>query len=155
MINKIVLQSLIDPENPTKALEYLKQNMTEKEYLDWLTKRIIKQKDNEVIKLPLTIMFVVFMDYIQDVCEEPYRIYEDCLYDNVLDLPKETNLNNEKWNIEFFMSFVNEILNKNNGSAKKIKFTSNLYTPKDKPIEDKIIYPDKLVGIDNFVFAKE
>lgn len=155
MIDNMILKSLIDTEDPSKALEYLEQNMTEKEYLEWLTKRIIEQKDNEVIKLPLTIMFIIFMDYIQDICGEPYRIYEDCLYDNVLDLPKETNLNNEKWNIEFFMSFVNEILNKNNGSAKKIKFTSNLYTPNDKPIEDKIIYPNKLVGIDNFVFAKE
>lgn len=64
MINKIVLQSLVDPKDPNKALEYLEQNITEKEYLDWLTKRIIEQKDNEVIKLPLTIMFVIFMDYI-------------------------------------------------------------------------------------------
>lgn len=155
MIDNEILKSLMDPENPSKALEYLEQNMTEKEYLDWLTKIIIEQKDNEVIKLPLTIMFVTFMDYIQDICGEPYTVYEDCLYDNVLDLPKEADLDNEKWNIDFFMSFVNEILNKNNGSATKIKFTSNLYTPKNKPIEDEIIYPDKLVGIDDFVFAKE
>lgn len=155
MIDNEILKSLMDPENPGKALEYLEQNMTEKEYLNWLTKRIVEQKDNEVIKLPLTIMFITFMDYIQDICEEPYSVYEDCLYDNILDLPKEANLDNEKWNIDFFISLVNEILNKNNGSATKIKFTSNLYTPKNKPIEDEIIYPDKLVGIDDFVFAKE
>lgn len=155
MIDNEILKSLVDPENPSKALEYLEQNMTEKEYLDWLTEIIIKQKDNEVIKLPLTIMFVTFMDYIQDICKEPYTVYEDCLYGNILDLPKEADLNNEKWNIDFFISLVNEILDKNNGSATKIKFTSNLYTPKNKPIEDKIIYPDKLVGIDDFVFAKE
>lgn len=41
MINKIILRSLVDPEDPNKALEYLEKNMTEKEYIDWITKKNI------------------------------------------------------------------------------------------------------------------
>ncbi len=54
-------------------------------------------------------MFIIFATYSRYFVEL-IGIYEDCLYDNVLDLPKETNLNNE-WDIEFYV-FVIKILNK-------------------------------------------
>lgn len=44
MINKIILKSLVDPEDPNKALEYLEQNMTETEYINWITKKLSNKK---------------------------------------------------------------------------------------------------------------
>ena len=159
MINKIILKSLVDPDNPDKALEYLEQNMTETEYINWITKKIIDQKDNEVIKLPITIMFNTFMDYIQDTCQEPYTIFKDHFEDkkpfdiyskNYLEI-----LNNQKWSKEYFFSLIQDILKKHNGSAKEFKFTGNLYSEKkDAGIVD-LFLPEELVDIDDFVFAKE
>lgn len=69
MIDNKVLQSLIDPKNPYKALEYLEENMTEEDLVQWLTKRILEQKDNEIVEIPLPLMFNIFMEYIQDICK--------------------------------------------------------------------------------------
>ena len=44
MINKIILMSLINHEDPDKALEYLSDNMTENEFIDWISKKITEQK---------------------------------------------------------------------------------------------------------------
>ena len=159
MINKIILKSLIDPDNPDKALEYLEQNMTEKEYIDWITEKIIDQKDNEVIKLPITIMFNIFMDYIQDVCQEPYDIFKDHFEDNepvdIYSKDYSEVLNNQKWSKEYFFNLIQDILEKHNGSAKKFKFTGNLYSEKKDNNMVDLFLPEKLVDIDDFVFAKE
>jgi hypothetical protein len=159
MINKIILKSLIDPDNPDKALEYLEQNMTEKEYIDWITEKIIDQKDNEVIKLPITIMFNIFMDYIQDACQEPYDIFKDHFEDNepvnIYFKDYSEVLNNQKWSKEYFFSLTQDILKKHNGSAKKFKFTGNLYAEKKDTDMVDLFLPEKLVDIDDFVFAKE
>lgn len=42
MIDNIILQSLIDPKSPYKALEYLEENMTEEDLAQWLTKKILE-----------------------------------------------------------------------------------------------------------------
>lgn len=42
MIDNKVLQSLIDPKNPYEALEYLEENMTEEDLIQWLTKKILE-----------------------------------------------------------------------------------------------------------------
>lgn len=159
MINKIILKSLVDLDNPDKALEYLEQNMTEKEYINWITEKIIDQKNNEVIKLPITIMFNIFMDYIQDTCQEPYVIFKDHFKDkkpfdiyskNYLEI-----LNNQKWSKEYFLSLIQDILKKHNGSAKKFNFTGNLYSEKKDANMADLFLPEELVDINDFVFAKE
>lgn len=159
MINKIVLQSLVDLKNPNKALEYLEQNMTEKEYIDWITKKIIEQKDNEIIKLSIPTMFNVFMDYIQNTCQEPYIIFKDH-FENIepIDIyykkfPKI--LNDKKWTKEYFFSLIQDILKKHNGSAKKFNFTGNLYIEKKNADVIEFFVPEEYVNIDEFVFAKE
>lgn len=44
MINKIILKSLVDPKDPDRALQYLEENMTEKEYVNWITKKLSNKK---------------------------------------------------------------------------------------------------------------
>lgn len=159
MINKIILQSLIDPESPDKALEYLEQNMTEKEYINWITEKIIKQKDNEIIKFSIPTMFNVFMDYIQDTCQEPYVLFKDHFEDKEpIDIYSKKYLkvlDDKKWNKDYFFSLIQDILKKYNGSAKKFRFTGNIYAEKKDAEEIDVFIPEEFISIDEFVFAKE
>lgn len=159
MINKIILQSLVDPENPNKALEYLEQNMTEKEYIDWIIEKIVEQKDSEIIKFSIPTMFNVFMDYIQDTCQKPYSIFKDHFENlepvNIYYKKFPEVLNNKKWSKEYFFSLIQDTLKKHNGSAKKFNFTGNLYTEKKNSNVVDFFVPEEYTNIDDFIFAKE
>lgn len=159
MINKIVLKSLIDPEDPNKALEYLEKNMTEKEYVDWITQKIIEQKDNEMIRIPILTMFNIFMDYIQDTCGQPYDLFEDVLRDqnsiNIYDEEFSNILVDEKWNCRYYLSLIQHLLKKYNGSAKKFIMSGNFYCTKNNKIEANVILSDDFTTIEEFDFVKE
>lgn len=159
MINKIILKSLVDPKDPDRALQYLEENMTEKEYINWITEKIIKQKDNEVIKIPIIIMFNIFMDYIQDTCDQPYNLFEDSLCNekpvNIYDEEFHNVLINEKWNFRYYLSLIQDLLKKHNGSAKKFILSGNFYTIKTDDDVVDLILSDDLTTIEEFNFAKE
>lgn len=159
MINKIILKSLVDPKDPDRALQYLEKNMTEKEYIDWITKKIIDQKDNEIIKIPTLIMFNIFMDYIQDICGQPYDLFEDVLRDqssiNIYDEEFPEILIDEKWNYKYYLSLIQHLLKKYNGSAKKFILSANFYCIKNNKVEADVILSDDFTIIEEFDFAKE
>lgn len=159
MINKIILKSLVDPKDPDRALQYLEKNMTEKEYIDWITKKIIDQKDNEIIKIPTLIMFNIFMDYIQDICGQPYDLFEDVLRDqssiNIYDEEFPEILIDEKWNYKYYLSLIQHLLKKYNGSAKKFIMSGNFYAVKTDTEEIDVILSDDFTTIEEFDFAKE
>lgn len=161
MINKEILKSLIDPKNPTKALEYLEQNMTEKDLIEWLTKRIIDQKDNEVVQIPLPLIFHIFMDYIQDICEKPYNpfpIVENKKSFDIFDLTfyNYNDLTVEKWSKVYFKLLIQGIIKKNNGLAKKFDFSVNLYYPKNEcQLVDFFDPGNYIVDINEFLSKKE
>lgn len=159
MINKIILRSLVDPEDPNKALEYLEKNMTEKEYIDWITKKIIEQKDNEMIKIPTIIMFNMFMDYIQDTCGQPYDLFEDALCNarsiDIYDEEFSNILVDEKWNCRYYLSLIQHLLKKYNGSAKKFIMSENFYAVKTNTEEIDVILSDDFTTIEEFDFVKE
>lgn len=159
MINKIILRSLVDPEDPNKALEYLEKNMTEKEYIDWITKKIIEQKDNEMIRIPTIIMFNMFMDYIQDTCGQPYDLFEDALCNaksiDIYDEEFSNILVDEKWNCRYYLSLIQHLLKKYNGSTKKFIMSGNFYAVKTNTEEIDVILSDDFTTIEEFDFAKE
>lgn len=157
MINKIILMSLINPVDPDKALEYLSDNMTEQEFIDWITTKIIEQKDNEYIKIPVPIMFNIFMEYIQDICNSPYSTYTTNYSCNMYaDLKKSTkNLTNEKFGLKYFINLSNSILQEYNGSAQKFKLFTNFYGPKNSENEIDIFLPDVSIDLVDFIFTKE
>ena len=159
MINKIILKSLVDPEDPNKALEYLEQNMTETEYINWITKKIIEQKDNEMIKIPTIIMFNMFMDYIQDTCGQTYDLFEDALCNersiDIYDEEFSNILVDEKWNCRYYLSLIQYLLKKYNGSAKKFIMSGNFYAVKTDTEKIDVILSDDFTTIEEFDFAKE
>ena len=120
MIDNKVLQSLIDPKSPYKALEYLEENMTEEDLAQWLTKKILEQKDNEIIEIPLPLMFNIFMEYIQDICKKPYDIFPieiDKSPSDIFDLEfyNYNDLPSEKWSNLYFKLLIQGIIKKNSG----------------------------------------
>lgn len=161
MIDNKVLQSLIDPKNPYKALEYIEENMTEEDLVQWLTKKILEQKDNEIIEIPLPLMFNIFMEYIQDICKEPYDIFPIEIDKSPFDIFDLTfynynNLTTEKWSKLYFKLLIQGIVKKNNGSAKKFNFYANLYNSKNKCSIVDFFDPIKfLMDINEFLSKKE
>lgn len=161
MIDNKVLQSLIDPKNPYKALEYLEENMTEEDLVQWLTKRILEQKDNEIVEIPLPLMFNIFMEYIQDICKKPYDIFPieiDKSPSDIFDLEfyNYNDLTTEKWSKLYFKLLIQGIIKKNNGLAKKFDFYANLYNSKNKCSIVDFFDPIKfLMDINEFLSKKE
>ena len=157
MINKIILISLIDPEDPDKALEYLSDNMTENEFIDWISRKITEQKNNKSIKIPIPIMFNIFMEYIQDICNNPYSSYKsNYSYKKYADLNKSTNkLTDEKFGLKYFINLTNTILKEHDGNAKKLRLSVNFYGPKNSKNEIDIFVPNESIDLTNFIFAKE
>lgn len=166
MIDHNILKSLIDPKNPTKALEYLGKNMTEEDFIEWITKKIIEQKNSELIKIPVPLMYNIFMTYIQDVCKEPYGYFPMEINGSSFDIFDLTfynynDLTTKKWDRIYFKLLIQDIIKKNNGSAKKFDFFINLYYEKnrynnsDPSVIDFFAPTIFVVGINEFFVVKE
>ena len=88
MIDLNKLKKCIDLNNPNKALEYLENNMTKHELYMYIVNKIIDQKNNDCVCIPMPTVYNLFMSFIQDKCDEPFYVLspfyskkEGCIYD--------------------------------------------------------------------------
>ena len=138
---------------------YRKRNNRFNTYMHKASKKIIEQKDNEMIKIPTIIMFNMFMDYIQDTCGQPYDLFEDALCNersvDIYDEEFSNILVDEKWNCRYYLSLIQYLLKKYNGSAKKFIMSGNFYAVKTDTEKIDVILSDDFTTIEEFDFAKE
>lgn len=79
MVDIEKLKKLIDPKDSRKAAKYLEEHMTSGEYISWLIDYFKKQigNKNKLIYMPIDIVGIGFLHYINDKFEEPYLEIED------------------------------------------------------------------------------
>lgn len=164
MIDKIILQSLIDPKSPYKALEYLEKNMTQKEFFDWLIEYINKQKNNEnkIIEIPIDIVGIVFLQYIQDNFNKPYGEIKNDLSNLIKFSPAD--INEEKLFEDFYKTLnkddywyqnILQYLLKVFAPDCKIIVNTTLFYEKGKNQLSSIFCPESIIPIVKWNFAKE
>ena len=73
------LKEAIDPKDPKKALKYLGETITREQMYTYIVNKIIDQKDNECIYMPMPTIYNLFMSFIQDMCDEPYKLLSDII----------------------------------------------------------------------------
>lgn len=73
------LKKRIDPKNPQAALDYLGETITRNQIYIYIVNKIIEQKDNEVVYLPMPTIYNLFMSFIQDTCDSPYKLLSDII----------------------------------------------------------------------------
>ena len=74
---------------------------------------------------------------------------------NIYDEEFHNVLINEKWNFRYYLSLIQDLLKKHNGSAKKFILSGNFYTIKTDDDVVDLILSDDLTTIEEFNFAKE
>ena len=73
------LKEAIDPKDPKKALKYLGETITREQMYTYIVNKIIDQKDNECVYMPMPTIYNLFMSFIQDMCDEPYKLLSDII----------------------------------------------------------------------------
>lgn len=135
MVDLNEFKKYIEPDDPYKALEYLENNMTRHEVYMYIVNKIISQKDNECVYIPLPTIYNLFMSFIQDIYNEPYKLLEEAIEKKeqidvkISDDLKNMNLKNfddfrkkfigTEFERRWIILFVRYILYLNKGSAKK------------------------------------
>lgn len=169
MIDLNKLKKCIDLDNPNKALEYLENNITKHELYMYIVNKIIDQKNNDCVCIPMPTVYNLFMSYIQDKCNEPYKLLEEVIEEKpLIDVKLSNNLKNLRLkNLDDFrkkfigtedeqrwiIDFTRYILYINKGKAKYIYILSPFYSKKERSVYDMFIY--KTDFIDDFKFVNE
>lgn len=169
MIDLNKLKRCIDLNNPNKALEYLENNMTKHEMYMYIINKVISQKNNNCIYIPLPTVYNTFMSFIQDKCNEPYMLIEDITYKKEqIDIEISDELKNiklqylddfrknfigTKFERYWIILFVQYILYLNKGTSKKIELLSPFYSIKNGCLLSMFVYKFNLIN--DFKFADE
>lgn len=169
MIDLNELKKYIDPNNPYKALEYLENNMTKHEVYMYIVNKVINQKDNSCVYIPMSTIYNLFMSFIQDKYNSPYKLLEEAIQEKPLISSKlPDNLKNIRLKrlddfrkmfigtedeYKWIVNFTKYILNINKGKAKNIQILSPFYSKKEGCMYDMFTY--KIDVIDDFKFADE
>ena len=96
MIDLNKLKKYIDLDNPDKALEYLENNITRHELYMYIVNKIIDQKNSDCVCIPMPTVYNLFMSFIQDKCNEPYKLLEEIIEKKTL---IDTELSNDLKNL--------------------------------------------------------
>lgn len=59
------LKKAIDPKDPKKAIKYLGETITREQMYTYIVNKIIDQKDNTCVFLPMPTMYNLFMSFIK------------------------------------------------------------------------------------------
>ena len=169
MIDLNKLKKCIDLDNSNKALEYLENNITRHELYMYIVNKIIDQKNNDCVCIPMPTVYNLFMSFIQDKCDEPYKLLEEAIQEKPLISSKlPDNLKNIRLKrlddfrkmfigtedeYKWIVNFTKYILNINKGKAKNIQILSPFYSKKEGCMYDMFTY--KIDVIDDFKFADE
>jgi hypothetical protein len=169
MIDLNKLKKCIDLDNPNKALEYLENNITKHELYMYIVNKIIDQKNNDCVCIPMPTVYNLFMSYIQDKCNEPYKLLEEVIEEKpLIDVKLSNNLKNLRLkNLDDFrkkfigtedehrwiIDFTRYIIYINKGKAKHIYILSPFYSKKEDNIYGMFVY--NVNFIDNFKFVDE
>jgi len=169
MIDLNKLKKCIDLDNPDKALEYLENNITRHELYMYIVNKIIDHKNSDCVCIPMPTVYNLFMSFIQDKCNEPYKLLEEIIEKKALiDIEPSNDLKNlrlkslddfkkkfigTKDEHRWIIDFTKYILYINKGKAKHIYVLSPFYSKKEGCIYDMFI--SKVDFIDDFKFANE